>query len=116
MLHDISDGQTMRPTRFSIDTYGDRSFDGYTLDDEWNGWACPYFTFDQASRIVEAHREHGWEAHYDATKDEFVFSFDHDGISDPDAFPAVSIRGNKLYPVGAFGWVWSEDSSLSEQG
>ncbi len=97
-----------------LDTYGDQVFDGYTAGEEWNGWACPYFTYDQACRIVEAHRRHGWEAHYDPVKDEFVFSFERDGLPDPDAFPAVHIGEDKFYPIGAFGWIWSEADSLPE--
>jgi hypothetical protein len=112
---DTSNDTALRGAKFSLDTYGDQVFDGHTSGEEWNGWACPYFTYDQACRIVEAHRERGWEAHHDPVRDEFVFSFGHDGNTDPDAFPAVLIGGNKLYPVGAFGWIWSEENSRSER-
>ncbi|HEY0319453.1 MAG TPA: hypothetical protein VGC66_00630 [Pyrinomonadaceae bacterium] len=98
----------LRPTEFSLDTYGDQVFSGYTLDEEWNGWACPYFTYDQALLLVEAHRSHGWRAHYEEENDAFVFSFEHDGLDTPDTFPSVTISGRKFYPVGAFGWIWEE--------
>src|SRR5689334_10027821 len=65
---------TLHPTKFTIDTLGARVFAGYTKDEDWNGWACPYFTFDQAESIVAAYHENGWPARYDQTNDHFVFS------------------------------------------
>jgi hypothetical protein len=49
----------MRATTFTIEVYGDVRFQGFTQDETWNGWACPYFTFEQAQRIVEAHQRFG---------------------------------------------------------
>ncbi len=41
--------------KFSTDLTGEDSFfDGFTKGETWNGFACPYFTFEQGQRIVEA--------------------------------------------------------------
>ena len=108
MQEQVLNETALRPTKFSLDTYGAEVFDGFTLDEEWNGWACPYFTFDQACLLVEAHRSRGWLAQYDEENDAFVFSFEHDGLDTPDAFPSITVGARKLYPVGAFGWIWEE--------
>jgi hypothetical protein len=100
--------KAIRAAKFSLDTYGHQEFDGFTLHEDWNGWACPYFTYDQACLLVEAHRAHGWEARYDSQNDAFVFSFEHDGQDTPDSFPSITIGERKLYPIGTFGWIWEE--------
>ena len=98
----------LREAKFVIDTLGDEVFDGYTYSESWNGWACPYFSFEQAGRIVGAFHARGWKASYDEKEDQFVFSFEHDGLDEEDAFPAVMTEGQKLYPVGARCWIWEE--------
>jgi len=97
----------MRGTKFSIDTLGSNEFEGYTQDEEWNGWACPYFTYEQAQRLVDAYRSCGWEARYDDKQDQFVFAI-ADDPDEHDAYSAIYMEGLKLYPIGAFGWIWEE--------
>ena len=41
----------MRPTKFKIESLGCEVFDGFTKGEEWNGWDCPYFTFNQAQKF-----------------------------------------------------------------
>jgi hypothetical protein len=95
----------MQATRFIIDTFGNEIFDGFTLGETWNGWACPYFTLEQAHRVVEAHRAQGGKAWYDETQDLFVFGFREDEV---DAFPVEMVEGHKLYAIGAGCWIWEE--------
>lgn len=97
-----------------MDVFGDRLFGGYTRDESWNGWACPYFTYDEAIRVVEAHRECGGEAWYEATQDSFIFTVE--ASDENDSFPAVEIEGHRLYPVGAFCWIWEEYSPERARG
>jgi hypothetical protein len=98
----------MRASRFTIDTYGGETFEGFTLEEDWNGWACPYFTFEQAQHVVSAHRRHGWEAVYDAGGDRFVFTPVHSAQGEEESYEAVEVEGRKLYSVGAFNWIWEE--------
>jgi len=100
----------LRPTKFTIDTLGERVFDGYTNDEDWNGWACPYFTQEQAQSIVAAYHEQGWPAHYDQTNDQFVFSMKHAGGDEDEVYsPVKEEEGLKLYPIGTANWIWEEE-------
>lgn len=104
----------MRKAQFLIDLYGDKVFDGYTQGETWNGWACPYFTFEQAERLVQAHSEKGFRAWYDADSD--AFSFEIEASDDIDSFSAQEIEGIKLYPIGTGCWIWEiEDIENKEQ-
>lgn len=95
----------MRATKFGLDTFENEFFEGYTRDEEWNGWACPYFTFEQAQSIVEAHHRRGMSARYDINLDQFVFI---PGGGDEEIYAPVEIDSQKLYPIGAFNWIWEE--------
>lgn len=102
----------MRETKFVIDTLGDKIFEGYTQGEEWNGWACPYFTFEQAQKVVEAFNEgerfegDKVEARYDAEQDAFCFFFESSGESED--FSALTVDGRKLYPIGSGCWIWED--------
>lgn len=99
----------MRETKFSTDPLGNRIFDGFTQDENWNGWACPYFTFDQAQQIVQAYQENGMKAWYDGASDAFSFEIDAgEGEKEIDTFPSQEMNGKKVYPIGAFCWIWEE--------
>ena len=96
----------MRPGKFTIDTFGDAVFDGFTTGETWNGWAHPHFTALQAQRIVEAHNAQGGKAWYDDAQDAFSFEMGEDEV---DTFPAETIEGKKYWPVGAGCWIWEEE-------
>ena len=99
----------MKSTKFTIDTLGDRVFEGYTNGEDWNGWACPYFTFEQAQAIVGAYHDHGWPAHYDQANDQFVFSMSHAGAAEDEVYSPIEEGGQKLYPIGTASWIWEEE-------
>lgn len=103
----------LRLTRFSIDAIGeDVLFDGFTTGDTWNGWACPYFTFEQAQQLMRAYEENRMRAWYDQDFDAFSFKVGNDD-SESDTFSVIEVEGRKLYPIGAFCWIW-EESGLNE--
>lgn len=95
----------MRPANFTIDVFGDQSFEGFTSGEYWNGWARPYFTFEQGQRIAAAHRAQGMKAWYDEGED--AFSFEMNG-GEIDTFTAEAIGGSKLYAIGAGCWIWED--------
>lgn len=95
----------MRAAKFTIDTFGDTVFDGYTDGTTWNGWARPYFTFIEAQRIVEAHTANGGTAFYNDVDDAFSFEMGDDEMV---TFTAEKVEGQKLYPIGAGCWIWEE--------
>lgn len=101
----------MRQSKFTIDTFGGLELTGFTDDEDWNGWACPYFAFDEASKIVEAHKAIGHNAWYDESSDQFVF----ETVDEPEFYPAIINDGKKLYPVGNCSWIWEEAERLMIQ-
>lgn len=109
----------LQPAHFTLDSLGDVLLDGFTAGETWNGWECPYFTFQQARKVVDAfnasQRVNGdsVEARYDATQDAFCFFFESAGESDD--FSAVEIEGKKYYPIGAYAWIWESTDRLERQ-
>ena len=104
----------MCDAKFSIEVLGARSFDGYTQGETRNGWACPYFTFEQAQQIVKAHEESGHKAWCDEASD--VFSFEVEpgrDLKEVDIFPAEGLNGKEFYPIGAFSWIWEEAGPIA---
>ena len=63
----------LKPAKFVIDFLSHSEFEGYTKDEDWNGFACPYFTFEQAQRLTQAWRENGTKASYNSDSDQFSF-------------------------------------------
>ncbi len=110
----------MRKTKFKIESLGYETFDGFTKDEDWNGWACPYFTFEQARKVLKQYnlfREITGQkdlAFYDKGADAFVFPSNDEDES--ELYAAIDEEGQKYYPVGASCWIWEEDNSVvSEQ-
>jgi hypothetical protein len=95
----------MRAAKFAMDSFGDEVFDAFTQGETWNGWARPYFTFEQAQGILKAHCSQGRKAWYDEECDAFAFEFNEGEV---DKFPAEAVEGLKLYPIGAGCWIWEE--------
>jgi hypothetical protein len=108
----------MREAKFSHDFLGDSEFRGYTRDEDYNGFACPYFTYDQAMLILQAWLEHGLAANYDENTDEFVFEVSGgEAGNEFQRFGAIYADGLKLYPIGVFDWIWEEvENSLTKVG
>jgi len=68
--------------QFAVDD--DTTFEGYTNGTRWNGYGVPYFTEDEARRVVDAY-----------------------GADMPDAVEIDTEDGRiTAYPVGAFEWTW----------
>ena len=97
----------MKPTVFVIDSLPGCLFAGFTQGDTWNGWACPFFTRDEAQKIVAAHKENGQNAYYDSKSDAFAFEVASSG-GDYDIFTGIEAESVKLYPIGARCWIWEE--------
>ena len=92
---------------FCMDLSGER-FSGYTDDDTWNGFACPYFTYGEAGRLLN---EFGNRWEYDQQKDAFiVWALGSSEDDEPEIFESVTIQANgeevKVYGIGAYSWIW----------
>lgn len=85
--------------------WSDKVFECFLNGQHWNGWACPFFTIDNAKLVAEVIGELA----YDEEKDVFVWT--DEGSRETEVFAAVVIEVNgekvKTYPIGAWSWCWT---------
>jgi hypothetical protein len=93
----------MLKAKFTIDSLKG-IFEGHTRGENWNGWACPYFTYEQALLVLTACQQADQHGFYDVTNDRFTFSFK----DEDESCEAEEIDGMKVYPIGARNWIWEE--------
>jgi hypothetical protein len=109
----------MKQALFTLDALGTQAFEGYTRGESWNGWSCPYFTFERAQAVVEAWQGQGWAASFDEAAGLFTFAVGHDmdtGEAEAhESFGSLQIEGRTLYPIGASSWMWEETEPLESQ-
>jgi hypothetical protein len=104
----------MRGAKFCYEVLGRSQFDGFTREESYNGFACPYFNNDQAMLIMKAWEDQGLAARFDLKKDEFVFEVSGaEAPNDFQSFSAIYLDGLKLYPIGVFEWPWEEVTKSS---
>jgi hypothetical protein len=103
----------MQTTRFQkatfiLDAFEGEEFEGYTQGETWNGFACPYFPFERAQRLMAVLSAEGQVAFYDEEADQFVYSEEDEDEEDANRYSALEVEGiGKLYSVGTRVWTWS---------
>lgn len=100
-----------KQTNFSNEMLGDIPFEGFTDGETWNGWACPYFTYDIAEGILKASESNGYRWNFDTKADAFFVRHIEDSEdSSPDQFKGIQVvaadQAVVLYAVGAYSWSW----------
>lgn len=100
----------MREATFTLSELGVSS-KGYTNGSTWNGFACPWFTKEQAIDLMDqcnAHEAIPDIIIFDEEQDRFV-DFEYGELVDEDAysFATCDIDGMHLYAFGD-GWIWEE--------
>ncbi|WP_176331408.1 hypothetical protein [Burkholderia vietnamiensis] len=90
------------------------SYQAYSRGETWNGWECPYFTFDEAMKVTQ-HQDMKC-LRYDPESDQFVMndpSYKDDPTYEPEVFKRqnITVDGAQIgvYPIGAFSWCWNGD-------
>ena len=103
---------------FSID--GGKTYLGYTAGQNWNGWACPYFTIDVAKQITDGASDDSLRIRYDEERDSFFFFYtdeeeyekEHGEIYEPYTCTGMDIMSNgeivHVYDIGNGAWCWDE--------
>jgi hypothetical protein len=95
----------MRKAKFTLESLNNEYFSGYTNDEKWNGWACPYFSFEESARLVHVHNELlDIRSSYQQLTDHFVFEFS-DGVEE---YGSIFLEGQKFYQIGSGAWIWEE--------
>ena len=89
--------------KFSMDSFDDNQphIDGMTYGNHWNGWACPYFTLENAMRIATL--ADGFGITYDPQNDKFIGESEY---YDREEWESKIIDGVKYYPIGSHSWCW----------
>lgn len=105
-----------RKTKFSIDD--NKSFEGYTFNEYWNGWDCPYFTKDVAMEICKEFsckydENEEFRCFYDEDSDTFYSEdwntdYEREEIGCPTEINTEDGM-IKVYNFSYAGWTWSED-------
>lgn len=100
----------MRKSAFAIDA-SPHAYIGYTSGRTWNGWATPYFPFEEAQNLqAEFSEGAGSPMLYDATNDKFILKYEDD--DEPYIWKGEDIQtvdGIKhLYGIGAYSHIWDE--------
>jgi hypothetical protein len=108
---------TLRPGRFTIDD--DAYYAGYTYDERWNGWSCPYFSAEVANAIMadwNARQAPAGTATYDPATDTYTFA----DAEDPADWEPYTVQGEThlidgqpltLYAIGSSYWTWGEETA-----
>lgn len=106
-----------RKTKFSIDE--SKSFEGYTFNQYWNGWDCPYFTKEVAMEVCDEFSykyddEEECRCFYDECTDTFYCEdwnndYERQEIGHPTEINTEEGK-IKVYNFGYACWIWSEDN------
>lgn len=113
-----------RPGQFVVDGLPD-TYEGFTRDQTWNGFAVPYFLLAVARRIADDYAaqppgDGPYAAEYDEDRD-VVRLYDPSAGEWDEYGPVESDDGTghglrALYPIGAQYWTWEEVRSPTADG
>jgi len=113
-------------TRFDMDGYGGKLFEGWTDGSTWNGWDCPWFEYTAAQDIVQTILKMGRESNvtitmawYDESSDRFRIIPDPEAPDDIEEFEGFDVEGLDgrllhLYAIGSGSWCWEREVEQGE--
>lgn len=86
------------------------SYDGYSTSNKWNGWECPLFNKENASKICEENSNEYCQMSYDEENDCFIADYVQDNYSEKFNGYDYLINGKieHLYPIGSHSWTWEK--------
>lgn len=84
-------------------------FIGYTDGSRWNGWATPYFPFEEAQKVAHDFNEYTeHKMQYDHIYDKFYVW--NENLDDFEMWQGADVQTDEgikhLYGIGAYSWVW----------
>lgn len=100
----------MRKAVFTIGGF-DYAYIGYTSGRRWNGWATPYFEFDEALEVMGDYNFYAENPiEYDEVYDQFyildIATGELEQWAGKDYETEDGIK--HLYGIGAYSWVWDD--------
>lgn len=109
-------------------------YTGFTYGERWNGWECPFFTYEECEKIINAINLLEFDfAKYDKNNDRFIVIFDCNvekdviakdlredyifSLKDNDLIEKYNAtiasmcekENQKLYPLGYAEWIWTKE-------
>lgn len=111
-----------RAAKFSIDL--GKSYPGYTFNEHWNGWECPYFTKEVADEICKDFsftysftdsegKSQECRYYYKEESDTFYGFDDNTEYGEQEIGCPKEIQTpegkKKVYDFSIAGWIWGED-------
>lgn len=84
--------------------WSDEVFECYSDGSRWNGWACPFFTFENAKKVAKA----SGDMSYLEDRDVFLWTDVGSGEEEIIEPKEIEVDGVKVktYPIGAWSWCW----------
>jgi hypothetical protein len=97
------------PGRVALDAMDETFACLLEAGENWNGYACPWFTKGEADRIMQAltaaPSRVATKATYDEKHDTYTVLLE----GDEWMFSGTEHNGIKIYPIGTRGWCWGEE-------
>ena len=76
-------------------------FLAWIFDEDWNGWAVPYFEKSEAEKVAKVHGGKFYADSFMFQQGDEIEVFEEAEIMTPEG-------KKKVYAVGAGSWVWDE--------
>lgn len=91
---------------------------GWDRGEDWNGWACPYFTVGQGLALARLIARvpgfgHMW---FEPINDRFVVQREDGPLPEYYAGEVVVNGTMRVYPIGTRVWIWSHDRTSPPDG
>ena len=97
--------------RFTVDD--EAHFDGYHCGEEWNGFACPYFEFNEAIKVMDKMYSINGEPTWTFDVDSFGALYDPDDAESLDVWLSEIVKCGDEYKlvfgIGGKCWAWSKE-------
>jgi len=107
---------SFRQGRFRIDGLPG-TYDGFTRDETWNGFAVPYFSLEEARRVAHYYAAQlagpDGQAQSDYDTDRNIIRLYDPSSGQWDDYSPVNVEGRMLYPIGTRDWTWEEVSGAA---
>lgn len=100
----------------------DKRYHGWSNGVTWNGWAIPFFEFDEAMKYAKDSQKEGagvGATTYDPEKDAFVTTRDDPDENEIDEATTIDVEGRgpiKVYSIGGSSWTWTEKKKKGRRG
>lgn len=85
-------------------------FDAWTLEEEWNEWAVPYFEKPEADKVAKIH-----DCKYNPSTDSYEFEQDEEVEEFSGLMIETEEGSKKVYSIGGGSWIWDKKEDESEK-